>query len=122
MAEFAEWFCQHTQRVRRAVDNNPNHTLVELDIDDPNIGSYISDVFDIDVSCWGHYNVNTELHNSSKQQLPWFVRGKKMIRGKTKLRPRSIDPLPLPPDMSPELLKKILNMSTSEEISVRSPQ
>lgn len=58
VSEFSDWFCNHVQRVRRVVNDNPSLTLVEVDIEDSNIAKRMSDMFEIDESCWGHANVN----------------------------------------------------------------
>ncbi len=58
VSEFSEWFCNHVQRVRRVVNDNPSLTLVEVDIEDANIAKRMSDMFEIDKNCWGHANVN----------------------------------------------------------------
>jgi hypothetical protein len=68
----------------------PANRLVEVDIDDPNIGSRMSDVFDIDEECWGQVNVNAKLHPGVKKNQTiygsmtpgWKIVGKDMIRGK----------------------------------------
>lgn len=58
VSEFSDWFCNHVQRVRRVVNDNPSLTLVEVDIEDANIAKRMSDMFEIGESCWGHANVN----------------------------------------------------------------
>eukprot|EP00573_Skeletonema_grethae_P011844 CAMPEP_0201702176 /NCGR_PEP_ID=MMETSP0578-20130828/35407_1 /ASSEMBLY_ACC=CAM_ASM_000663 /TAXON_ID=267565 /ORGANISM="Skeletonema grethea, Strain CCMP 1804" /LENGTH=337 /DNA_ID=CAMNT_0048189657 /DNA_START=213 /DNA_END=1222 /DNA_ORIENTATION=+ len=56
--EFAEWFCNHVERVRGIVARSPSLTLVEVDIEDSTTAKRMSDMFDIDESCWGHTNAN----------------------------------------------------------------
>ncbi|KAK1736193.1 putative sulfotransferase domain-containing protein [Skeletonema marinoi] len=56
--EFADWYCNHVDRVRDIAASNPSLTLVEVDIEDSTIAKRMSDMFDIDESCWGHTNVN----------------------------------------------------------------
>lgn len=56
--EFADWFCNHVERVRGIVARSPTLTLVEVDIEDSTIAKRMSDMFDIDESCWGHTNAN----------------------------------------------------------------
>ena len=105
LEEFSDWYCRHVQRVRNLVAKNPSQTLVEIDIEDPTVNSYMADIFDVDASCWGHQNVNAKLHpehdaNQSKPEMPWFVHGKTCIRGKnSKMRMRNTDPLPVVPGM-----------------------
>ena len=85
--DFSDFFCEHVRRVREIV---PANRLVEVDIDDPNIGSRMSDIFDIDEECWGQVNVNGKLHpDIDKNQTlygsmtpGWKIVGKDMIRGK----------------------------------------
>ena len=60
--EFDDWYCRHVQRVRNAVAQNPSHSLVEVDIDDPDTGKHMEDIFGIDKSCWGQTNVNPYIH------------------------------------------------------------
>lgn len=64
--EFSDWYCNHVQRVRDAVANNPSHTLVEVDIEDPDIGQRMEDIFGIKKSCWGHANANAIIHPELK--------------------------------------------------------
>ena len=112
--EFGTWFCGHVRRVREVVgrDDYPQHrTLIEIDIDDPNAGAFVADAFDVDEGCWGRRNVNVKLHpeevggagRRSDPHLPWLVRGRKCIRGRTKMRPRRTEPLPLLPGVPPWL-------------------
>jgi len=60
--EFSDWYCKHVKRVRNLVAQNPSHTLVEVDIEDPDIGQRMEDIFGIDQSCWGNTNVNVRIH------------------------------------------------------------
>lgn len=88
---FTNFFCSHVKRVRATV---PSHRLVEVDIENPNAGQLLSDMFDIDESCWKKTNVNEKLHlESSKEEetlvglstpekLPMLIKGKTEIRGK----------------------------------------
>jgi len=107
--EFGRWFCAHVTRVREAVARNPMQTLVEIDIEDPMVGTYMANVFDVEEGCWGHVNVNARLHpdvNQSKVDIPWLAHGKLCIKGKTKMRMRKTEPLPpLPPGMSHLVLR-----------------
>lgn len=87
-------------RVREAV---PPQRLVEIDIEDPNVASYVADVFNLDEKCWGRTNVNTALHPALNQTkgsgggVPPFIMGKVMLRGKNgAMRSRWNIPL-LPP-------------------------
>jgi len=94
--EISDWYCNHVKRVRQIVAQNPSHTLVEIDIEDPGIGQRMEDIFGIDKSCWGHTNVNAIIHpdlNESQVVLakPVFAKkrkkpneqGKKYSRMKT---------------------------------------
>jgi len=109
LEEFSEWFCSHVQRVRDVVARNPYQTLVEIDIEDPNVSTYMANVFDINERCWGHQNVNAKLHpehdvKGSKPELPWFVHGKVCIQGKRERRMKRMGPLPPMPGVPPWLL------------------
>jgi hypothetical protein len=64
--ELSSFFCNHIQRVRKFVRDNPSHGLIEVDIEDDGSGSYIESVFGIDQTCWGHSNVNAKLHPELK--------------------------------------------------------
>ena len=55
--EFADWYCKHVERVRDIAERN-SIALVEVDIEDSTIAKRMSDMFDIDESCWGHTNAN----------------------------------------------------------------
>eukprot|EP00581_Thalassiosira_minuscula_P020191 CAMPEP_0183720338 /NCGR_PEP_ID=MMETSP0737-20130205/12976_1 /TAXON_ID=385413 /ORGANISM="Thalassiosira miniscula, Strain CCMP1093" /LENGTH=306 /DNA_ID=CAMNT_0025950185 /DNA_START=271 /DNA_END=1191 /DNA_ORIENTATION=+ len=108
--EFSAWFCTHVERVREVI-SRLNRTLVEIDIDNPNVAEYVTDVFDIHTSCWGHTNINKNLHpsgnessKSMKEAAPWFVQGKYCIKGKTKYRMKRRGPLPVLPGVPPWML------------------
>ena len=79
--EFSDWYCKHVERVRAIVDQNPSMTLVEVDIEDPTIAKRMSDIFDIDETCWGRSNVNPianpDLDLSGVQIAKAFGGGKK---------------------------------------------
>lgn len=55
-----KFYCEQVERVRRFVLQHPSHKLVEIMVGDPDIGDYLSDLFDVDQSCWGAHNVNPE--------------------------------------------------------------
>eukprot|EP01082_Thalassiosira_pseudonana_P005216 g4809.t1 g4809 contig17:93488-94420(+) len=92
--EFSTWWCWHVNRVRELVAQSPSHALVEINLEDASLSERMSDVFDIDESCWGHVNANHELHTdlnndtetTTGETMGWFVVGKKMIRGKNGTR------------------------------------
>ena len=60
--EFTEWYCNHVLRVREIVASSQGHHLVEVDIEDTTIGGRMSEMFGISESCWGHANVNLNIH------------------------------------------------------------
>mmetsp|Transcript_27603 Transcript_27603/g.49740 ORF Transcript_27603/g.49740 Transcript_27603/m.49740 type:complete len:445 (-) Transcript_27603:167-1501(-) len=62
LEEFSDWYCKHVQRVRHIVSQNPSHTLVEVNIEDPGIGQRMEEIFGIEKSCWGQKNVNLNIH------------------------------------------------------------
>lgn len=98
-SEFDEWFCNHVDRVREVVARDPSRTLVEVDIEDPTMGSRMAEIFDVDEDCWGHRNFNARLHpgyegNQTSNNFPWFVRGKSCVRGRTGMRKKRMEPLP----------------------------
>ncbi|KAL7504607.1 hypothetical protein ACHAXN_002493 [Cyclotella atomus] len=93
--DFSTWFCNHVNRVRDAVSKSPSHTLVEIDLDDEvKTRQFMSNVFDVDASCWGRANANLDLHPELKKenivtaegQKKWFLMGDKMIKGKDGIR------------------------------------
>jgi len=59
--EFTDWFCNHVLRVRKMVENSQHH-LIEVDIEDPTIAKRMSKMFAIEEGCWGHANVNQNIH------------------------------------------------------------
>ncbi|KAL7543581.1 hypothetical protein ACHAXR_013031 [Thalassiosira sp. AJA248-18] len=85
--EFSDWYCKHVERVRDIVAQNPSHTLVEIDIEDPGMGQRMEDIFGIKKSCWGQTNVNPDIHpelNASEVQFnPMYYRLKKGVKQKT---------------------------------------
>ncbi|KAL7536772.1 hypothetical protein ACHAWF_005551 [Thalassiosira exigua] len=65
--EFSDWYCRHVERVREAVANHPSHALVEVDIEDPDAGRRMEELFGIDASCWGRSNVNANIHKNAPE-------------------------------------------------------
>jgi hypothetical protein len=62
LRDFTNFFCDHVNRVREIV---PRHRLVEINIDDMQYtGTYLSEVFDVDESCWKRTNVNDRIHDA----------------------------------------------------------
>lgn len=59
--DFSEWYCNHVLRVRQLVANS-NHHLIEVDIEDGTIAERMGQMFGIDKGCWGHANVNLNIH------------------------------------------------------------
>jgi hypothetical protein len=53
-----KFYCEQVERVRKFVLRHPSHKLVEIMVGDPNVGDYLSELFDVDHSCWGAHNVN----------------------------------------------------------------
>lgn len=88
--EFSTWFCNHVNRVRDAVSQSPTSTLVEIDLDDEDsTRQRMSDIFNVDASCWGRANANLDVHPelsgktlSAEGQSKWFLLGNKMIKAK----------------------------------------
>ncbi|KAL7476128.1 hypothetical protein ACHAW6_002007 [Cyclotella cf. meneghiniana] len=104
--EFSEWFCKHVTRVRDMVSRFPSHSLVEIDLED-NVSTRqrMSDIFDVDATCWGRANVNLELHPELRSenmvnvggQSKWFILGNRMIKGKDgTMRKRNYPGQPFP--------------------------
>ena len=63
--ELSNWYCKHVQRVRDLVTKYPTHTLVEVDIQDPDIGQWLESIFGIKKRCWGQVNANSLLLSSN---------------------------------------------------------
>ena len=57
--------CESVKYVRNFVENHPSHTLIEIDLDNPESGKILSQLFEIDEECWAIKNVNTKLHNNT---------------------------------------------------------
>ena len=66
MNEFNDWYCKHVMRVREMVAKYPLHALVEVDIEDPEMGRKLKDMFGIDTGCFGQANVNAHIHPELK--------------------------------------------------------
>lgn len=52
------FYCEQIKRVRAFVLRNPSHSLVEIMVGDPDIGSYLAELFGTNDTCWGIHNVN----------------------------------------------------------------
>ncbi|KAL3774199.1 hypothetical protein HJC23_013376 [Cyclotella cryptica] len=59
--EFSQWFCSHVNNVRDFVKRHPSHALIEIDIEDRNVGERLGKFFGIRDACWGHANKNPGL-------------------------------------------------------------
>jgi len=57
--ELRKFFKGHMKRVRKFVRRHPSHTLIEVDIDDENVGNILEDAFGIDAKCWSQSNVGS---------------------------------------------------------------
>mmetsp|Transcript_6565 Transcript_6565/g.14172 ORF Transcript_6565/g.14172 Transcript_6565/m.14172 type:complete len:226 (-) Transcript_6565:34-711(-) len=57
--ELRSFFLGHQERIRQFVTDYPSHTLVEVDIDDPDVHNYLEDAFGIDAKCWSKTNVGS---------------------------------------------------------------
>ena len=87
MTEFGEWFCDHVNRVRRLVDENPQHALVEVNITDPDSGLRMEEAFGIAHQCWGHSGSNKAVSSNdtgkhfdlSQYDLKWLIEGREGI-------------------------------------------
>ncbi|KAL3788952.1 hypothetical protein HJC23_000236 [Cyclotella cryptica] len=69
--EFTEWYCNHVLRVRELIENSDHH-LIEVDIEDESTAQSMGDLFGISQGCWGHANVNLNIHpdaNTSEVQV-----------------------------------------------------
>lgn len=78
--EFTEWYCNHVIRVRELVANSEHH-LIEVDIEDNTIGQRMSEMFGISESCWGHANVNLNLHPAvNTSEVTLSKRGVKVVK------------------------------------------
>jgi hypothetical protein len=53
-----DFFCNQVERVRDFVVKHPSHALIEVDIEDPSAGEFLSHAFDIKAACWGQSNKN----------------------------------------------------------------
>ena len=53
------FYLEQAQRIRKFVEANPSHTLVEVPIDKPEAGKIMEDAFGISSeACWRKRNVN----------------------------------------------------------------
>jgi hypothetical protein len=57
-----DFFCSQVERVRDFVAKHPSHALIEVDIEDPSVGEFLSQAFDIDASCWKQSNKNSKIY------------------------------------------------------------
>ncbi|KAL3793881.1 hypothetical protein HJC23_002128 [Cyclotella cryptica] len=121
LQDYSAWFCNHVTRVRDMVSRYPFATLVEIDIEDATTAGYMSDLFDVDERCWGRANVNFDLHEElnaesiqnndtrgmngdsevgmdnakARGSMPWFIHGKRQIRGKDGVMRLRYEEIPL---------------------------
>eukprot|EP00526_Cylindrotheca_closterium_P015369 CAMPEP_0113634692 /NCGR_PEP_ID=MMETSP0017_2-20120614/18071_1 /TAXON_ID=2856 /ORGANISM="Cylindrotheca closterium" /LENGTH=245 /DNA_ID=CAMNT_0000545415 /DNA_START=378 /DNA_END=1115 /DNA_ORIENTATION=+ /assembly_acc=CAM_ASM_000147 len=57
--DMIEFYLKQAQRIRKFVEENPSHTLVEVPIDKPEAGKIMEDAFGISAEgCWRKRNVN----------------------------------------------------------------
>jgi hypothetical protein len=53
---------------RNFVAAHPSHQLFEIDLDNPETGNIVSNLFGINASCWGVHNVNTNINRTTTQE------------------------------------------------------
>ena len=63
VSEFSSFYCEYVKRVRKEVAKYPEHTLIEIDIEDPTAGLQMEEAFGINHTCWGH--INRARHNDT---------------------------------------------------------
>lgn len=57
----------HSKYVRDFVRRHPSHTLIEVDITNPETGQILADAFGLNETCWGHRNENKKMsHKKNK--------------------------------------------------------
>ncbi|GKY98290.1 hypothetical protein MPSEU_000786600 [Mayamaea pseudoterrestris] len=59
-AFLAKVYDDHSRNVREFVKKHPSHTLVEVNITDPNASKIMSYAFGLSETCWGHKNKKEE--------------------------------------------------------------
>eukprot|EP00588_Corethron_pennatum_P010696 CAMPEP_0194277344 /NCGR_PEP_ID=MMETSP0169-20130528/9702_1 /TAXON_ID=218684 /ORGANISM="Corethron pennatum, Strain L29A3" /LENGTH=555 /DNA_ID=CAMNT_0039021295 /DNA_START=290 /DNA_END=1957 /DNA_ORIENTATION=- len=57
--ELQKFLKGHMYRIREFVRRHPSHTLIEVDINDKNVGNILEDAFGIDAKCWSQSNVGS---------------------------------------------------------------
>eukprot|EP00978_Attheya_sp_CCMP212_P037841 scaffold182005_cov59-Attheya_sp.AAC.2 len=50
--EFEAFFQNHAQNIRNFVKKHPSHTLIEVNIEDPNAGTQLAEAFGQSAECW----------------------------------------------------------------------
>lgn len=56
--EFEKLFCKHVMHIRRFVRSHESLSLVEFNIENPDLGAYLNDIFPSVSNIWGHVNAN----------------------------------------------------------------
>lgn len=70
VSEFSHFYCQYVKRVREEVAKYPGrHELVEIDIENPKVGSQLEEVFRVNRTCWGKKNVAKHNDMVSAEEL-----------------------------------------------------
>lgn len=82
--DFAEWWCRHVEFVRSFVKANPNHKLIEVEIEAEDAGEYMARHFGVDATCWEHTNKNVlkgvadhqvhEIDEKSIEKMPMWMK------------------------------------------------
>uniref|UniRef100_A0A7S2K361 Uncharacterized protein n=1 Tax=Leptocylindrus danicus TaxID=163516 RepID=A0A7S2K361_9STRA len=66
--DLRQFFCDHVNAVRQFVADHPSHALVEIDIEDPLVGSKLEAWFDVKAENWSHHNISPlQLPTGDKQ-------------------------------------------------------
>jgi hypothetical protein len=54
--DLIEWHQAHMERIRSFVQEHPSHALVEINIEDPNTGEIMAQLFGSEARFWAHEN------------------------------------------------------------------
>ena len=96
--ELASFYVQHSRTVRTFVANHPSHTLIEFDLEEPDVAQKLALVSGVPATCWGKSNCKTSCGpgHSSSVALSTNVSAAEQLSPSPSPAPVAVSPSPAP--------------------------
>ena len=96
-SELADFYVQHSRAVRTFVANHPSHTLIEFDLEEPDVAQKLALASGVPAACWSKSNCKASCNNSVSDEPGHSRRlaGATDLSATVQLAPQSPSPSPL---------------------------